>query len=139
NPIFTLATCAKNAGPGVAYTTAPLLAYGGLYAGRADGKLVRLAPPTLTQQLSFSAGSAITAGPIAGPGGQVLIGTENGTLYSLTLGLSLRWQRATGAAVRSVPSFSAEALYVANGDYLYAYNPFSGAIEWLTYLGSGAK
>jgi hypothetical protein len=139
NLIITLATCAKIAGPGAAYTTPPLLAYGGLYAGREDGTLVRLNPATLAQQFSFSADSAITAGPIAGPGGQVLIGTENGTLYSLAAGLSLRWQRSTGAPVRSVPAFSADALYVANGDYLYAYNPFSGAIEWLAYLGSGAK
>lgn len=119
--------------------TPPLLAYGAVYVGRTNGLLVKQDAKTLAIKKSFSADSAITAGPIAGPGGQVLIGTQNGTLYSFDANLSLRWQRSIGAAVTSVPAFAADALYIASGDYLTAYSPFSGATIWSAFLNSGAN
>ncbi|MDY7080246.1 MAG: C25 family cysteine peptidase [Chloroflexota bacterium] len=127
-----------NTNIGSANSTPPLLAYGYVYVGRADGEVVKLTADTMIEVTTFQADGAITAGPIAGPAGQVLVGTANGTLYSLTKDLTLRWQRSIGAAVQSVPAFSADALYVASGDYLHAYNPYSGAPIWSRYLGSGA-
>jgi Peptidase family C25/Concanavalin A-like lectin/glucanases superfamily/PQQ-like domain len=121
-----------------ANTTPPLLAYGSLYVGRADGRVVRKNPSSLAQLGSFTADSAITAGPIAGPGGQVLVGTQNGTLYSLSSSLALRWQRNLGTAIRGVPAFASDALYIVSGDRLRAYNPFSGAQLWTRLVGAGA-
>ncbi len=124
---------------GPANTTPPLLAYGSLYIGRANGAVVKKNPATLANQATFVADSAITAGPVAGPGGQVLVGTQNGTLYSLSSGsLSLRWSRNIGASVVSSPAFSDDALYVVSGNYLRAYNPFSGAPLWSRFLSSSA-
>jgi hypothetical protein len=118
--------------------TPPLLAYGSLYVGRSDGKVVKLRPDGLVEQADFQADGEITAGPVAGPGNQVLVGTANGTLYSLTEDLGLRWQRSIGAPVQSVPAFSADALHIVSQNTLRAYNPFSGAPVWSRDLGSGA-
>jgi hypothetical protein len=123
-------------GPGC--STPPLLAYGYVYAGLANGQVVKLSKNTLGQMAIFQADGEVTAGPVIGPGGQVLVGTVNGTLYSLTENLSLRWQRSIGAAVSSVPAFSADALYIVGGDALRAYNPYSGEPIWTYGLGSGA-
>ncbi len=111
-------------------STPPLLAYGFVYVGRANGDVVKLSRDGLEQQAVFHADSAITAGPVAGPYGQVLVGTQNGTLYSLTGDLALRWQRNIGAAVRSVPAFSADALYIFSNNTLRAYSPYTGAPLW---------
>jgi hypothetical protein len=118
--------------PAEPYSTPPLSAYGSLYAGRLNGKVVKFLTTT-----SFQAGSAITAGPVIGPGGQILVGTQNGTLYSLTPELTLRWQRNLGTAIYSFPAFSSDALYVVNANSLRAYNPFSGAPLWSRALGNG--
>jgi hypothetical protein len=118
--------------------TAPLLAYGFVYTGRSDQQVLKHAADTLAEEAAFAVDGQITAGPIAGPGGQVLVGTDQGTLYSLTKGLALRWQRSIGAPVESVPAFSADALYIVSDDWLLAYHPFSGAPLWRKYLGAGA-
>ena len=117
-----------------AYSTPPLITYGALYGGKADGAVVKMDTSSFAIQKTFKADSKITMGPVAGPAGQVLVGTQNGTLYSLTGDLSLRWQRAIGS-VQSVPAFSLDALYVVHGDRLWAYDPFSGAPMWSRYLG----
>ena len=85
---------------------------------------------------TFIADNAITAGPIAGPAGQVLVGRQNGTLYSLTKDLGLRWQRNIGTAIAGMPAFSSDALYVMAGNRLRAYNPFSGAPLWTARAGA---
>ncbi|HET9224850.1 MAG TPA: fibronectin type III domain-containing protein, partial [Roseiflexaceae bacterium] len=59
-----------------------------------------------------------------------------GTLYSLTSNLALRWQRIIGAAVQSVPAFSADALYIVSDGRLRAYHPASGAPLWDRALGA---
>jgi hypothetical protein len=121
-----------------AYSTPPLIAYGAVYAGRADGKVVKHNSATLGQLASFTADSAITAGPVIGPGGQIVVGTQNGTLYSLTKDLGLRWQRAIGGgAIKSMPAFSTDAVYIVHADRLRAYNPTSGAPVWSRSLGAG--
>jgi hypothetical protein len=122
-----------SSGVGPAYSTPPLVAYGSAFAGRSDGKLIKF----MSNQ-SFQADSAITAGPVAGPAGQILIGTQNGTIYSLKQDLTVRWQRNIGEAVRSIPAFSADALYIVRGDWLLAYDPFGGAPLWSRFLGNGA-
>jgi Peptidase family C25/Concanavalin A-like lectin/glucanases superfamily/PQQ-like domain len=132
----SLGACLNQDGPGTPYSTPPLLAYGYVYAGRSNGVLVKKSR-SLATLASFTADSAITAGPVAGPGGQILIGTHNGTLYSLTSNLALRWKRAVGAALTGVPAFSEDALYIASGNNLHAYNPFSGAPLWTRSMGAG--
>lgn len=122
-----------SAAGGPAYSTPPLVAYGSAFAGRSDGKLIKF-----FSNQSFQADSAITAGPVAGPAGQILIGTQNGTIYSLKQDLTVRWQRSIGEPVRSIPAFSADALYIVSGDRLRAYDPFGGAPLWTRFLGSGA-
>ncbi len=130
------AFCKTEANSPVAFSTPPLLAYGNLYLGQADGKVVKLTVDSLVEQASFQGSGEITAGPVIGPGGQVLVGTSTGWLYSLTENLGLRWQHNIGASVRSVPAFSADALYIVSDDLLLAFNPFSGAQMWSRNLGS---
>jgi hypothetical protein len=120
-----------------AYSTPPLLAYGHVYLGRANGQVVKLETDTLTEVAVFQADGEITAAPVAGPGGQVLVGTVNGTLYSLTSDLSQRWQRDIGPAVSSVPAFSIDALYIVSNHNLRAYHPHSGEPLWTHNLGMG--
>jgi hypothetical protein len=128
-------TCRSDeAGP--AYSTPPLLAYGSLYAGRVDGTVVRKNTTSLAQQASFVADGPITAGPIAGPGEQVLVGTENGRLYSLSANLTLRWQHNIGAPIHGIPAFANDALYSVSDGELRAYNPHSGDVLWTRGLGS---
>jgi hypothetical protein len=117
--------------------TSPLLAYGSLYVGQTDGRVSKLTAESLVQQATFQADGEITAGPVAGPGGQVLVGTANGTLYSLTKDLGLRWQRGLASPVQSVPAYSADALYLVSDGALRAYNPFSGAPLWSRVLDGG--
>jgi hypothetical protein len=131
-------TCVQSGGSSLGITAPPLVAYGNVYVGHANGDVEKLALYGLNQLAVFHAGTAITAGPVAGPGGQVLVGTAGGSLFSLTEDtLSVRWQRELGAPVGSVPAFSADALYVVSGDALRAYEPFSGAPMWSRSLGSG--
>jgi hypothetical protein len=120
----------------VAFSTPPLLAYGNLYLGRVDGKVVKLTKDSLVEQASFQGSGEITAGPVTGPAGQVLVGTANGWLYSLTQDLTLRWQRNIGAPVNSIPAFSADGLYIVSNNRLMAFNPFSGNPSWSRILGS---
>ncbi len=123
----------------VGFSTPPLLAYGNLYAGRADGWVMKLSKdnPGLVLK-TFPGYGAITAGPVIGPAGQVLVGTSTGWLYSLNQDLELRWARYTGAPVMSVPAYSADGVYIVNNDRLKAYNPYSGNLSWERYLGEGA-
>jgi hypothetical protein len=132
--------CAAYSSPApAAYTTPPLLFANSLFAGRSDGTVVRLNLNTFAVQGSFTGAGAISSGPTAGPGGQVLVGTEGGILYSLSLGMAVRWQVNLGAAVRSLPAASADAIYVASGDWLHAYHPHTGGLLWSQPLGSGAN
>jgi len=101
--------------------------------------VIRMTANGLAEGPTFQADGEITAGPVAGPGGQVLVGTANGTLYSLTEDLGLRWQRNIGAPVQSVPAFSADALHIVSQNTLWALNPFSGAPVWSRDLGGGAE
>jgi len=130
-------TCKQESTSPVAFSTPPLVAYGNLYLGRVDGKVVKLSKNSLTELASFQGSGVVTAGPVIGPGGQVLVGTSDGWLYSLTKNLTLRWQRNIGAPVESVPAFSADGLYIVSDDRLMAFNPFSGAPTWNRYLGQG--
>jgi hypothetical protein len=117
------------------YSTPPLLAYDGIYVGMQDGDVLKLDPISLELQAYYQAGSAISAGPIAGPSGQVLIGTANGTLYSLTSDLQFRWQVNLGVGISGVPAYSADALYVVHAERLHAYAPNSGDLLWTRDLG----
>ncbi len=121
---------------GSAYSTPPLLAHSALYLGRANGEVVKINKNKMKVVNTFNADSKVTAGPIAGPAGQVLVGTQNGTLYSLTSDLGLRWQRNIGTPILGMPAFSSDALYVVAGNKLLAYNPFSGAPQWSRNLGN---
>ncbi len=132
------APCVAWRSPTPVNSTPPLLAHGAVYVGRSNGNVVKLTANNLVEQATFDAGSAITAGPVAGPGGQVLVGTASGRLYSLTSNLALRWQRNVGSLVESVPAFAADALYIASGDKLRAYSPVSGAPLWTRNLNNGA-
>jgi len=123
---------------GLGYSTPPLLAHKAVYVGTADGWVRKLDPTTLVVLGTYQADSAISAGPIAGPGNQVLVGTTSGKLISLTADLQLRWQVSLSAPVEGVPAFSADALYVVSSDRLYAYNPASGILLWSRILGNGA-
>lgn len=130
--------CVTVRSPTPANSTPPLLAHGAVYVGRSNGDVVKLTANGLVEQAVFNAGSAISTGPVAGPGGQVLVGTANGLLYSLTKNLALRWQRNVGALVKSAPAFSADALYITSGGKLRAYSPVSGAPLWTRNLNNGA-
>ena len=122
-----------------AFSTPPLLANNSVYAGRADGTVVRYAATNLAPLASFSADSAIVVGPILGPDGQVLVGTQSGTFYSLTNGLTLRWQKAIGTgALNGQPAFTANGLYVANGDWLDTYDSSTGVRTNRQVIASGA-
>jgi hypothetical protein len=130
-------TCKIDDGSNPANSTPPLLAFGNVYVGRSNGTVIRK-NTALVQQASFNAGSAITAGPVAGPGGQILVGTQSGMLISLTSGsLSQRWAVNVGAPVQSVPAFSTDAAYVATNNLLKAYDPFSGKLLWQRSFGAG--
>ncbi len=133
---FTCITADPN--PGAPYTTPPLLAYGSLYAGQQDGTLVRKDATTLATLGEFYADSAITVGPIAGPGDQVLIGTQNGSLYSLSASLALRWAISV-PGLRGMPAFSADRLILVEGDYLNLRNPYTGALESQAYLAASPQ
>ena len=98
----------------------------------------RDAMDTLLTQATFTADSAVTAGPIAGPGNQILVGTQNGTLYSLSKNLGVRWQKSIGGAIKGMPAYSADALYVVTNDRLKAYNPNTGAQLWSHLLSNGS-
>jgi hypothetical protein len=116
--------------------TPPLLAHGSLYLGRTNGNVIKSSTDFSWEQL-FQADGEITAGPVAGPYGQILVGTANGTLYALTEDLELRWQRSIGAAVTSIPASSFDAVYIVTGDEMQAYHPYSGVPLWSRNLGSG--
>jgi hypothetical protein len=122
----------------VPFSTPPLLAHGALYLGRTDGKVLKLSKDTLVEQASFLGSGEISAGPVMGPAGQVLVGTSDGWLYSLNKDLGLRWQVNIGSAVKGVPAFSADGLYIVSADHLMAFNPFSGAQRWTRNLGANA-
>lgn len=129
--------CMVDAQSSTANSTPPLLAFGSVYVGRANGTVIRK-NTSLAQKASYNAGSRITAGPVIGPGGQILVGTQSGMLISLTSGsLSKRWAVNVGAPVQSVPAFSTDAAYVAVNNLLKAYDPFSGKLLWQRPLGVG--
>lgn len=120
-------------------STAPLVHNGAIYAGRADGKVVKHALTTLNSQASFSADGKITAGPVLGPAGRVLVGTDKGTLYSLSADLAQVWKRSLGGGpLLSVPAFAADALYIVHADRLRALSTSSGNTLWTRALGAGS-
>ncbi|HEX7568468.1 MAG TPA: C25 family cysteine peptidase, partial [Anaerolineaceae bacterium] len=132
-------TCSSSVSGPSAYTTPPLLANNSVYAGRADGTVVRYDATTMAPLASFSADEGIVVGPILGPDGQVLVGTQSGNFYSLSIGLTLRWQKFFGTgALNGQPAFTANGLYVANGDSLETYDPASGVRINSQFLATGA-
>ncbi len=124
---------------GAAYTTPPLLYLDTIFAGRADGSVEAKNAATLATLHTFQANGAVVSGPIVAPGGSIVVGTDAGTLYALSTGMSERWHATLGAALVSEPASSASDVYIASGNYLYAYEPFSGSLDWLAYLGAGAN
>jgi hypothetical protein len=121
------------------YTTAPLLGYGAVYAGRLDGLVQKLNATSLNQQATYQADGMITAGPVGGPGG-IVFGTSKGTLYSLNSNLELRWKRSiSNDPIKSVPASSSDAIYIVDNQQLKAYNPYSGAPLWSRPLGDGVE
>ena len=116
------------------FSTAPLLAYGYLYAGLEDGRVLQMNPRTLEVIHAYATGGRVTAGPVTGPGGQVLVGNENSRYYSLTQSLGLRWSRLLGDPAYGVPAFTVDHLYVTAGDLLVALNPSSGQKDWQKYF-----
>jgi hypothetical protein len=124
---------------GPAYTTPPLLYEDTIFAGKADGSVVRKNGATLATQYTFTANGGVISGPIAAPGGTIVVGTDGGTLYDLSLGLTERWHANLGAALASMPAASASDVYIASGNYLYAFEPYAGTVDWKTYLGPGAN
>lgn len=121
----------KTSGP---YVTPPLLAYGAVYTGQSDQKVVKRSLSLGTILGSYTVDSAISAGPVAGPGGQILVGTVGGKLISLNADLSLRWQRNIGASVSSVPAYSSDALYVVSQGKLQAFSIAGGSPLWSIFV-----
>lgn len=114
-----------------AFSTPPLSAYGYIYVGDAGGRLLKVDPDTMQVVATFTAGSAPHYGPIAAPGGAIVFITDNGTLYNLTKDLSQRWQTHLGTAFAdTLPTATADAIYVALDYELHAYNSHSGALRW---------
>jgi hypothetical protein len=113
------------------FTTPPLVAYGHVYAGDAASRLLKVDPDTMQAVATFTADSPPRFGPIAAPGGSVVFISDQGTLYSLTKDLALRWQTSLGTVYAdTLPAASADAIYVALDYELQAYNPHSGALRW---------
>ena len=134
---FCKGLCATATTPGLwntSYSTPPLLAHGAVFVGTEDGRVLKLHPTSLALLATYQADNMITAGPIAGPAGQVLVGTKSGTLYSLTSSLQKRWQQSFGVWLQGVPAYSIEALYVVANHYLHALDPHSGSLLWKRYL-----
>jgi len=94
---------------------------------------------TLATLHTFQANGAVISGPIVAPGGSIVVGTDAGTLYALATDMSERWHANLSGSLASMPAASASDVYIANGNYLYAYEPFSGSLDWLAYLGAGAN
>jgi hypothetical protein len=113
--------------------TPPLLAKDALYAGRSDGTVVKMSLKGIILK-TFNVAGAVTAGPVMGPSGQILVGTLPGYLYSLTSDLDLRWQRPTGAPILGIPAFTSDALYSINLGGLQAYHPHSGETLWSRHI-----
>jgi hypothetical protein len=116
------------------FSTAPLIAYGFLYVGVADGRVLQINPKTLNVIHAYNTHSRITVGPTSGPGGQVLVGTQSAHFYSLGQDMTLRWNRLIGDPASSMPAFSNDHLYLTAGDLLVALNPNSGQKVWQKYF-----
>ncbi len=104
--------------------------------------MLKLHPNSLALLATYQADNTISAGPIAGPAGQVLVGTQNGTLYSLTGSLQKRWQRASGPGSRACrPTRSRRCTWYRN-HYLKALDPYGGNLLWKRklndYISQGA-
>jgi hypothetical protein len=111
------------------FSTPPLLAKDALYAGRNTRRLVKM--NLHGEELkSYLLSAEVTAGPVMGPGGQIVIGTQDGILYSFTTDLDLRWVQFTGAAVLGAPAFTSDALCIVNQGGVHAYHPHSGEPLW---------
>jgi hypothetical protein len=135
-----LGYCTKyDTSSGAAYTTPPLLYQGYVFAGKEDGTVVRKEPTTLAQLNAFTANGAVVSGPIVAPGGSIVVGTDAGTLYALAPNMTERWHANLSGSLVSFPAASASNVYIAAGNYLYAYEPYSGNLDWLAYLGAGAN
>ena len=119
------------------FNTPPLLAYGSLYIGDVEGTLYKYNPQTLAAEATFDAGHAIHLGPITTPAGDVLFITSQGVMFSLTKNLgTVRWQKdLNNSFIEALPAASSNAIYLAFGGYLRAYNPNSGALLWKRSLG----
>lgn len=111
------------------FSTPPLLAKDALYAGRNTRRLVKMNLQG-AELKSYLLSAEITAGPVMGPGGQIVIGTQDGILYSFTTDLELRWVQFTNAPVLGAPALSSDALYIVNQGGVHAYHPHSGEPLW---------
>lgn len=128
NP-FSLPPILPNTTTTAPFVTPPLLVKDALYAGRNTRRLVKLNLQGAELQ-SYLVSAQITAGPVMGPGGQIVIGTQDGILYSFTTDLELRWVSFTGAPVLGAPAFTSDALYIVNQGGVHAYHPHSGEPLW---------
>ncbi len=111
------------------FSTPPLLAKDALYAGRNTRRLVKMNLQG-AELKSYLLSAEITAGPVMGPGGQIVVGAQDGILYSFTTDLDLRWVQFTGAPVLGAPAFTSDALYIVNQGGVHAYHPHSGEPLW---------
>lgn len=105
---------------------------------------------TLVPAWFFKTPATVTASPVV-KGGRVFVGDWSGTMYALdahdgTLLWSQRTQPAPGAPFGPIVSSAAVApnreardlVVVGAGPRLYAFDAATGAVEWVSYHGSGA-
>jgi len=79
--------------------------------GAKDGGVHGLSLSSGGRAWRFPANSAVDGSPLCGPDA-IYIGSENGTLYSLSYDGTLRWKRDVGGAVRSKPLIAGVAVFV---------------------------
>jgi len=105
---------------------------------------------TLVPAWTFKTPKTVTASPVV-KDGRVFVGDWTGTMYALDADDgTLLWSQTTvpapGAPFGPIVSSAAVApnrqgrdlVVVGAGPRLYAFDAASGAVEWVTYVGSGA-
>ena len=124
---------------GNAYSTPPTIHDGWVYVGMSDGGIAKT-ELDFGSTTSSTLDSAITAGPAFDLNGALLVGTQNGTLYSLDpKDFSSNWTISLGSAITGIPAASSNGIYVVAGSLLHAYDPATGNTLWNMSMGTSVS
>ena len=118
----------------------PSVSNGTVYIGSDDGTLYAIDATSGAEQWSASLTGEISASAEAGVASDLIVGTENGTVYRVDNQGNVVWRFQAGDAIRSSVASGVGSVFISSDDgNVYALDPQTGTEKWNFSVSTGSE